>query len=162
MRWLAVGCAVVLALALGGCGGGGDDAGDANGQGAELSTDQAKVVDLVVSSAAGEGLAIDERCVTQIVSRMSDADAKAIADAGLDGEPELSAEADALGGELLDCVDRQSFIDALVADLATQGIVLDRQCVLDAVKDSDISDVVAGGDSLPAEVAAALEACVSQ
>lgn len=147
---------VVGVLALAGCGGGDSDGG---GDTASLSADQTTVVSLVVESAAGEGLTMDEPCVSEIVSRMSDADAKAIADAGLEGEPELSAEADALGAELLNCVDRDAFIDALVADLSTQGITLDRNCVADAIRDVDISDVVSGGDSLPPEVSTALEAC---
>jgi len=95
--------AVVAPLGLVACGG-----GDDNGGGGTSVQDQ--VAELFIGAVAealeGEELSfeLDEDCVKALTDQLSDADAQAIVDAGLEGEPETSAEADAIGEQLESCI----------------------------------------------------------
>ena len=46
----------------------------------------------------------DEDSVRDLAGQLSDADAEALVDAGLEGDPEVSAEADEIGDQLESCV----------------------------------------------------------
>ena len=65
---------------------------------------QDEVADLMIQSAEETGFEIDEACVRDITDQLSDDDAEKIVEAGIDGDPDVSDEADALALELIDCV----------------------------------------------------------
>lgn len=77
---------------------------DASGSG--TVADRAAIVNLLLAQASNAGVDVDTECVLDIVSRLSDEDAKLLGDsarAGGGGTPELSDEGEALGEELNDC-----------------------------------------------------------
>ena len=90
----------VVASACGGSGGG----------------DQGEVADLFIELASDEGLELDRGCVEDAAARLSDDDAKAIVEAGTDGNPDLSPEADEIGDSIFNCVDASSFVDSILAE----------------------------------------------
>ena len=127
---------------------------------AQLNADQERVVELVMQSSEESGLTLDETCVSEVVSRMSDEDAKALAESDLGADVELSAEGEALGEELVTCLDRDEFINALVADLSASGINVDRDCIADALADVELTELFdSTGEGPPVEVIEALDAC---
>lgn len=127
---------------------------------AQLNPDQERVVELVLESSGESGLVLDETCVNEVVSRMSDEDAKILAESDLDADVELSAEGEALGEELVTCLDRDEFINALVADLSASGINVDRDCIADALADVELTELFdTTGEGPPVEVIEALDAC---
>lgn len=127
---------------------------------AQLNPDQAQVVELVLESSGESGLVLDETCVNEVVSRMSDEDAKILAESDLGADVELSAEGEALGEELVTCLDRDEFINALVADLSASGINVDRDCIADALADVELTELFdTTGEGPPVEVIEALDAC---
>jgi hypothetical protein len=126
----------------------------------ELTSDQERVVELVMETSGAEGLELDEPCVRDVISQLSPQDAKALADNELGGEVELTAEGEALGEGLVSCLDRDKFIDALVADLNAGGVDLERDCIADALADVELSELFdTAGAGPPPEVVAALDAC---
>ena len=127
---------------------------------AQLNPDQERVVELVLESSGESGLVLDETCVNEVVSRMSDEDAKILAESDLGADVELSAEGEALGEELVTCLDRDEFINALVADLSASGINVDRDCIADALADVELTELFdTTGEGPPVEVIEALDAC---
>lgn len=127
---------------------------------AQLNADQERVVELVMQSSEESGLTLDETCVSEVVSRMSDEDAKTLAESDLGADVELSAEGEALGEELVTCLDRDEFINALVADLSASGINVDRDCIADALADVELTELFdSSGEGPPTEVIEALDAC---
>lgn len=126
----------------------------------QLNADQERVVELVMQQSGTSGLTLNEPCVSDVISRMSPEDAKKLADSDLGGEVELTPEGEALGEELVTCLDRNAFIDALVADLSTNGIDVDRDCIADALADTELSELFdPAGAGPPPEVISALDAC---
>lgn len=104
MRTRLFGSLAIAALALSATACGGDDdsaGGSAQDQVADM------MIDVLNEAGDVEGASvdIDEDCLREKAGKLSDDDAKAIIDAGPDGEPEVSAEADAIGDELFECVD---------------------------------------------------------
>lgn len=92
----------VAALALAGfsvaaCG----DDDDSSGGGGR----QGDVADEMIEVLEREGIEVDEDCVRDIADQLSDEDAEAIADAGVEGDPEVSDAGNELGEKLFDCVD---------------------------------------------------------
>jgi len=113
MRTRLFGAIAVAALALSACGGdddgGGNGRGDGGGGGGSA---QDRVADMMIdaldeaSEFEGiEGVEIDEECIRDRVDELSDADAQAFLDAGPDGDPEMSDEAETIGAAMLDCID---------------------------------------------------------
>ena len=98
-RIISIALACVAPLGLVACGGG-DGGGSLQDQVADL------VVGAITESLEGEGISftIDEECVKNLTSQLSDADAQAILDAGVDGEADTSPEADAVGEQLETCL----------------------------------------------------------
>lgn len=120
MRTRLFGTLAIAALALTACGG--DDDGGGGGGGGSA---QDRVADMMIdvlneaSEIEGiEGVEIDEGCIRDKIDELSDADAQAILDAGPDGEPEVSDEAETIGASMSDCVD-MSGID--LGELDTDG-----------------------------------------
>jgi hypothetical protein len=64
---------------------------------------QAQVFTQTVSEAAQIGFAFDQECFKAGVAKLSATDAQAILDAGPAGDPQLSAEGQAIGAELQQC-----------------------------------------------------------
>jgi hypothetical protein len=138
-------------LVLGACG---------SDSSSELSADQEQVVDKVMEASAAEGLVLDEQCVRDVISQMPSEDAAILANSDPDAAVELSAEGEAIGDDLLTCVDREDLINALVDDLSASGAQVDRQCVADALEGVEPSELFgSSGEGPPEEVLTALEAC---
>ena len=107
MRTRLFGTLAIAALVLTACGGGGDDGGGGDGGGGAQDQVADMMIDVLTEASEIEGVdvTIDEDCIRDKVGQLSDADAQAIVDAGPDGDPEVSAEADAIGETMIACVD---------------------------------------------------------
>lgn len=106
----------VATFAVTGCGG-----GDGGGQ-------QAEVADMLIESAAADGMALDEECVRDTAKELSDDDAAKIVAAGIDGNPDVSPEADAVGEKMFNCLDTDAFVDQIVQELGGDEAV-DADCL---------------------------------
>ena len=112
-------------LALAACG------GDGGGN-------QDQAADMLIEGAEDEGLEIDEDCVRDKASQLSDEDAQKIVDAeDSDETPDLSPEGLALTAEVVSCVPRDAMIDQILGELP-EGI--DGDCVRQALEGVDLSD----------------------
>ena len=112
-----------------------------------------------LEQAESGGLTLDEECVNDLASRLSDDDAEEIA---ADDNADLSPEGEALGTELLGCADQDSLIDLFITGMAGSGEAFDEDCARDKLQDVDIAELIAsseGGDP-PADVIAAIAECV--
>ena len=151
-KTLAIGVAIV-GLVLAGCGSDGGSNGD-------LSGAQADAAAATLDQAESGGLTLDEECVNDLASQLSDDDAEKIA---ANDNAELSPEGEALGMELLGCADQDALIDLFVKGLTgSGGEAIDEGCARDKLKDVDIAELVAsseGGDP-PADVIAAIAECI--
>lgn len=98
LRLVAAAAAIVTLAA---CGGGDDDGGGGR---------QGDVADLYIETMNDLAeeldveLDVDEDCVREVTGRLSDDDAAALMEAGLEGEPDVSAEADEIGAQLETCL----------------------------------------------------------
>jgi len=128
MRSTLLSCLATVAL-LAACGGSDDSTpNDAPG------VQQERVVTLLMSGAGDAGIVLDEVCVEQNVAELSDEDARAIADAGLDGEVDVSDEADAIGDRVFsDCIDAASYAAAQVRALTEADDTIDADCLTQAL-----------------------------
>lgn len=112
------------------------------------SSDQDEVADLLIETASEEGLELDEGCVRDTASQLSDADAAALVEAGVDGEADVSDEANALADEILGCVDVSSYRDALIDAISEGDDSIDADCLRDALGDlssaEEIDDAIFG------------------
>lgn len=138
----------VITLVLAGCG---DDGGP------ELSSDQAAAAQIVIDSAAEDGVTLDENCVEEVAAQLSDADAALAAE---DDTAVLSPEGEALGLQLLDCADEDAIVDLFLAEIGAEGV--DEECARDALADFDVAEILrnAGEDTAPPEgFIEALEPC---
>ena len=74
---------------------------------ATASDDREAIIEFVVNNAVALGIEFDLQCVADLVAQLSDEDAKLVADsarAGGEGDPQLSAEGEAIGDQLETCV----------------------------------------------------------
>ena len=133
MRTSAAILASVLALTLAACGGGDD--------GVELTDDQAAAAQSVIDSAAEDGVTLEEDCVNEVAAKLSDEDAALAAE---DDEAELSAEGEALGIELLNCVDDEQLVDLFLAEIGAEGV--DEECAREALADFDLVEILRTAD----------------
>lgn len=81
--------ALVAGLTLAACGGGGSD--------------QDQVADMLIEAADDAGASPDSDCIRDLAQDISDDDAEAMADAGLQGDPEISDAAGEILAEMLLC-----------------------------------------------------------
>lgn len=109
MRTRLIASLAVATLAVSACGG--DDG--SSGQ-------QGEVADMMLEAAESEGITLEEGCVRDVAGRLSDDDAAKIVEAGVDGDPELSADAEALAEEMFDCFDTDALVDQIVAEMGDQ------------------------------------------
>lgn len=159
----AVLAAGLLTMAMTACGGDDDDAGDTpasagadeggdNGGGGD---DQQKAADKLIDAAGEADIELDEDCVRDKASQLSDEDAKTILEAGDDETPTLSPEGEQLTTELFSCISREEIIDQAVSGLPEEQA----DCVRDALEDADLGEFT-GGDT-PPEFTEAITKCVS-
>jgi hypothetical protein len=113
-----------------GCGG--DDGGPS------LSRDQETVADRVVTESRAAGFELDGTCVRGVASQLSAEDAALLA-ADLESE-EVSVDGETLAADLMGCVDRDAFVDAMVTELESTGLPLDGDCVRTALADLDLEE----------------------
>ena len=128
MRTRIISSLAVATLVLSACGG--------------SSGSQGEVADLMLEAAAEEGLELDKDCVNDIAGDLSDEDADKLIAAGVDGDPELSAEGEALGLKMVSCLDTDSLVDQFIAEM---GDEVDADCMRDVLKDID-PEALAQGD----------------
>jgi hypothetical protein len=137
------GCAVLGLAACGGDDASGDD-----------------IADQLIQDAEDEGIELDEDCVRDKASQLSDADAEAIADAGEGETPELSPEGEALTLELFECIDDEAFNQSIIDEALTslpEGV--DEDCVRSAMEGVDAAELAQGANS--PELMAAITECIS-
>lgn len=77
---------------------------------------QGEVADLLIEAADEGGLELDNDCVNDTAAKLSDDDAEKIVEAGTDGDPDVSPEAEALFDEIFNCVDTSAFVDSILAE----------------------------------------------
>ncbi len=104
MRIRIIGTVAAATLALAACGGG-DDGGSGGSA-------QSQVADMMLTALdedlAAEGLSsdiIDRDCVRDAIGELSDDDAEKIVEAGPDGNPDVSADAEDIADSMFECVD---------------------------------------------------------
>jgi len=90
---------------------------------------------------------LDEECVNDIASQLSDEDAEAIVAAGPDGEADISDEGTAIGGQLMSCADQDEIIDVVIQPLQSSGQEFDEACVREGLEGVDMASLAAGDDS---------------
>jgi len=144
MRTRILGVTVVAAMALVACGS--DDDGGSSGP-------QDEVAVLFADAMEEQDVAIDLDCAKEAASDMSDEDAQAIVDAGVDAGADFSPAATEFADKAASCIDIDSLVDQMV-DLLGEDLV-DGDCLKEALKDVDPA-VLDSGD-FPPEA----EACFS-
>ncbi len=129
MRTRLISSLAIATLTLAACGGSG-------GQ-------QDEAADMMLAAAADEeGFELDEECVRATAAKLSDDDAKKIVEAGPDGEPQLSAEADELATEMFGCVNTDALVDQMVAEIGDEGV--DADCLKRVLGDVDPATLAEG------------------
>jgi hypothetical protein len=144
----------IAALALAACGG--DD--DGGGSGGGDDGPQSELADMVIGEMEADGLVVDDECVRDAVGQLSDDDAQALVDAGIDGDPgDLGADAAEAAAGVAGCLDTDQMIDAFVDDMVAEmgEENVDVDCLKDALEGVDLQAVE--GD--PA-VATAMRDCI--
>lgn len=163
MRTTLLACLTATTLTITACGGSDDsttddsatddsasDAGasdggvnsDAEGEPAEVGVEQQRVVDLLLSGAGDSGIELDEVCINENIGRLSDDDAKALADAGVGGEADISDEAAAIGETVFsECVDAASYADAQVDAIGQIDETIDLECFRDALDGLTVDEI---------------------
>lgn len=151
MKRTALIAIAIAGLTLVGCGsdGGSSDAGGAQGEAA----------DMAIESAAEGGVTLEEECVNDIASKLSDEDAEAIA-AGNDAD--VSAEGSALSLELIGCADKEAIVDLFIQGMSASGQAFDEECAREELANFDIAEVVEAsqGAEPPADIISAMMKCV--
>jgi hypothetical protein len=125
----------VVLLAAAACGGSGGDG---------LSDDQQAAADQFMSQEDAEAV-FDQDCVEDKAKDLSDDDAKAIAEAGADGDPVLSAEGEAAKLELAGCIDSDALVDEFIAGMAESGQDFDEACVREGLEEFDMAEIAVAG-----------------
>lgn len=126
MRTRLFGTIAIAALALTACGGD-DDGGSGDGGGGGSAQDEVADMMIDVLNEASElegveGIEIDEDCIRDKVGELSDEDARAIVDAGPEGDPEVSDQAEVIGESMFECVDMSGIdLGELDTDTDTGG-----------------------------------------
>jgi len=142
---------VATALLLAACGSDGDGGDGESG----LDGPQADAARAAVESAAADGIELDQACVDEIASQLSDEDA---ALAAADGDAELSPEGEALSIQLIDCADDGQLVDFFITNLTDGGVPFDEDCAREQLQQLDLKALIAttadGGDPPPAFVEA--------
>jgi hypothetical protein len=118
MRRFAVVAALVAGLGLAACGGDDDDAGGGGSQD-DVFDMMMQAMEESLASEMPEGVEldiediVDEDCLRDKTDQLSDEDAEKIVEAGIDGDPEVSAEAEQVAESLDECFDAEAIADAI-------------------------------------------------
>lgn len=121
---------------------------------------QGEAADAAIAAAAEEGIDLDEDCVNDLASGLSDEDAEAIAAAGPDGEADVSEEGTAIGLELMTCADNDQVIDAFIEQMKSTGQDFDEDCVREGLDGVDLADMASDASSgTPTELVDAVFDC---
>lgn len=152
-----MGIAALASLALFSTACGGDEGGS--------SSDREEIVEQFVAAAEADGGAVDEACVREVVDKFPEADVEKIIEAGPDGNPEVSAEAEDLVFEFVNCVEdfgdlssvdpsdveipegveiTDAMVDAMVDQMEASGLTVDRDCIGEALEGMDLAAVASG------------------
>jgi hypothetical protein len=144
-----------------------------------MSTDELREQLVTLVSGSLAGMTVDEQCVRDAVGKLSDDDLRAIVAAGMDGDPTVSAEADAIGASLIECVTdfgdeldtsgsgsvpggiamTDALIDVFVEQIEATGLQADRPCIEQALAGIDIAQLAdVMNDS---ELMSTLSACIT-
>ena len=99
------------------------------------------VVDYTIEAAAAAGFELDRSCISDLVGQLSDADAELLAaaiDDASGGDPQLSADGEALGDQVFDeCIvgskDRALIDEVIAKVLAEAGDDVDEACIRENV-----------------------------
>lgn len=118
-------------LALGACGGGGGGG------------DQDEVADMMLAAAEEEGIDLDDDCVRDVAGQLSDEDAAKIVEAGVDGDPDVSADAEALATDMFDCLDTDALVDQIMSEMEGQEGI-DEECLREILNDQGIDALDSG------------------
>lgn len=102
MRTRLLGTVAIAALALTACGGDDDGGGSSQDQVADMMIE---VLNDATELEGVEGVEIDEDCIRDMVGELSDSDAEAILEAGPEGDPEVSDQAELVGEGMFECID---------------------------------------------------------
>ena len=86
------------ALVFAACGSDSDGGGDGGGA-------QSEVAALMTEALDEAGISYDADCINDTAGQLSDDDAEAIVAAGMEGDPDVSDEADAIGDSMTECID---------------------------------------------------------
>jgi len=125
------------------------------------------------------GMTVDEQCVRDAVGKLSDDDLRAIVAAGENGDPDVSAEGDAIGSSLIECVTdfgddldtsgtgsipdgiamTDALIDVFVQQIEATGMQADRPCVEQALEGVDVAQLADVMNN--SELMTTLSACIT-
>lgn len=130
---------VAVGLLVAACGGG-DGGGDSSGA-------QAQAAQQTIDAAKEAGFDLDEGCVNDIASQLSDDDAQAIIDAGPDDDPDISAAGSALAGQLGGCLGQDDLLDEFIDGMKADGEEFDEACVRENLQDFDLASIAAQGEN---------------
>jgi hypothetical protein len=169
---LATAAAIAAITLLAACGG--DDGGD-SADGRDVITGQ------LMEVIGGDGAEADEDCVRDVVAQLSDEDVEKIVEAGPDGDPDVSAEAEDIGMQLAECVTdfgdsldsvepgdvdipeglevTDAMVDVMVSQMEASGLKVDRDCIGEALEGQDLA-ALAEAEMTP-EVMQSLMGCVT-
>jgi hypothetical protein len=145
--------AVLASVSLLGAACGGDDSGGG------LSADQSAAVDRVLEQAQEQGLEVDRSCTEEVAAQLSPEDAKKIAEAAPDDDPQLSDAGEALAAELFSCLDRGALADMMVSQLEESGMSVDRSCIEDLLQGASAEQFM-GADGPSEELLGQFFECV--
>ncbi|MEY4230552.1 MAG: hypothetical protein RLZZ362_1401 [Actinomycetota bacterium] len=144
-----------------------------------MSTDELREQLITLVSGSLAGMTVDEQCVREAVGKLSDDDLRAIVAAGQDGDPTVSAEADAIGASLVECVTdfgdeldtsgtgpipdgiamTDALIDLFVDQIEATGLQADRPCIEQALAGIDVAQLA--GVMNNSELMSTLSACIT-
>lgn len=142
-----------LVLAACGSDGGSSDGGSADGP-------QGDAAAKTIEQAAGDGVELDEDCVNEVASKLSDEDAEAIASGN---DSDVSEAGSALSIELIACADEDALADLFIEGMGASGDEFDEACVREKLADFDMTEVVEATQSgtPPADLVAAMMECIN-
>lgn len=147
MRTRLFGTVAIATLTLAACGGGGGGV-------------QGEVADMMIDELEAEDLDVDESCLRDATSKLSDDDAQKILDAGPDGDAEgLSDEAEAAAAEAIGCIDTGALVDQMIDDMVAEmgEENVDADCIRDATDGLDLANL----DEGDGEFMSALFECIT-
>ena len=127
---------------------------DDNGGGSGV---QGEAAQQALDAASELDLDLDESCVNDLANQLSDEDAQAIVDEGSDGDPELSAEGEALTESLLNCVSEDALIDLFIEGLGDDVNTIDTDCLREKLEEIDLAEALDADGSSTELVTAVIE-----